>query len=216
MPDLESWLPVVGSEDWYQVSDLGRVRSVLRQVTLRDGRTCTYQGRYLQPSANPRDGHMQIGLSGHGGARLQTKVHTLVLKAFTGPPPPGKIGRHLDGDPGNNAWLNLAWGTHSENMFDKIRHGRDWRSLRQHCNWGHLLISPNLGKGQTPGHRLCLACMRAHNSVSYGRGKGWERDFRTIAHADYLAIMGFPPAEGFDGTRRPAQGRARVYAGVAS
>lgn len=212
MSTVESWLPVVGFEDWYRVSDLGRVRSVLRRITLSDGRTCTYQGRYLKPSVNLRDGHMHIRL----GSWIQTKVHILVLKAFVGPPPPGKIGRHLDGDPGNNVRLNLAWGTPSENMFDKVLHGRDWRSLRAHCNWGHLLVSPNLGKGQTPGHRLCLACMRAHNSVSYGRGKGWERDFRTIAHANYLAIMGFPPAEGFDGTRRPAQGRARVYAGVAS
>jgi hypothetical protein len=52
-------------------------------------------------------------------------VHRAVLFAFAGPPPPGMEVRHLDGDPGNNAIENLAWGTRLENMQDKARHGTE-------------------------------------------------------------------------------------------
>lgn len=31
--------------------------------------------------------------------------------------------RHLDGDPGNNWWWNLQWGTRQENSDDKFDHG---------------------------------------------------------------------------------------------
>lgn len=51
-------------------------------------------------------------------------VHRLVLLAYVGLPAPGQVTRHLDGNPGNNAISNLAWGTESENAQDRIRHGR--------------------------------------------------------------------------------------------
>jgi len=51
-------------------------------------------------------------------------VHTLVLTAFVGPRPPSLEARHLNGNPQDNRWPeNLAWGTHSENEKDKIKHG---------------------------------------------------------------------------------------------
>ncbi len=53
----------------------------------------------------------------------QVQIHVLVLTSFSGPCPNEMECRHLDGDRSNNHITNLAWGTHSENMLDKILHG---------------------------------------------------------------------------------------------
>lgn len=51
-------------------------------------------------------------------------VHQLVLEAFAGPRPKGKICRHFpDRDPSNNRIENLQWGTYKQNCADKIVHG---------------------------------------------------------------------------------------------
>jgi hypothetical protein len=49
-------------------------------------------------------------------------VHRLVLEAFEGPCPEGQYARHLNGDPHDNRWRNLAWGTPTENQADKRVH----------------------------------------------------------------------------------------------
>jgi len=49
-------------------------------------------------------------------------IHHLVLETFIGPRPNGMECRHLDGNPSNNKLENLCWGTHRENMKDRIKH----------------------------------------------------------------------------------------------
>lgn len=50
-------------------------------------------------------------------------AHQAVLLAWAGPKPQGQEVRHLDGNPTNNTFSNLAYGTKSENEYDKVRHG---------------------------------------------------------------------------------------------
>lgn len=118
---VERWLPVVGWESYYLVSDLGRVRSLPRPTA--SGR---HVGRILKPQKKGPPGYLYPGLTlSGGGVKLQVKVHRLVLQAFIGPAPEGmNDGRHLDGEPFNCALTNLAWGTHAQNGQDMIGHGR--------------------------------------------------------------------------------------------
>lgn len=118
MSSIERWLPVAGYEGLYEVSDLGRVRSVARMAVGVNRRvperilTSSWRGRYL-------------AVSMHSGLRQKNNsVHLLVLAAFVGPRPEDQEGRHLDGDRSNNRLPNLAWGTKLENEADKDRHGR--------------------------------------------------------------------------------------------
>lgn len=128
----ETWRPVVGYEGLYEVSDLGRVRSVTSDGRQRRRRL----GRVLKQGNAPH-GYKTVGLS-KGSAGVETlTVHCLVLTAFTGPKPTGKETRHLDGDPGNNTLGNLAWGTRSENSQDTVRHGR-WKNPRSIGEDHHL------------------------------------------------------------------------------
>lgn len=153
----ESWAPVVGYEGFYEVSNLGRVRSVEKRVR-------TARGTRLRPSvvrklsANPR-GYLTVNLSrGEAGSRTQ-HVHTLVLSAFVGPRPEGMEARHLDGNPANNSIANLAWGTHSENNLDRVRHGTHHLASRTHCPRGHEYTPENTCLDQ--GKRSCRECRRA-------------------------------------------------------
>ncbi len=51
----EVWRPVVGLEGFYEVSDLGRVRSVDRMFTRADGQRQGRRGRLLVASLVGRD-----------------------------------------------------------------------------------------------------------------------------------------------------------------
>jgi hypothetical protein len=114
---IENWRPVVGYEGFYEVSDLGRVRSLTRQ-TCRGPRG----GRMLRPGKDTH-GYLMVRMCRDGffGRRL---VHRLVLESFVGPKPHGQQARHFpDRARTNNRLTNLAWGTPAENSADKRHHG---------------------------------------------------------------------------------------------
>lgn len=118
----ETWKDIPGYEGRYQVSDLGRVRSVDRRVRLvvhGIETTRLARGKVLRPAAAPL-GHLQVVL---GKGRTQS-VHVLVALAFIGPRPAGMDVAHRDGNPANNAPDNLRYATRSENNRDKVWHGR--------------------------------------------------------------------------------------------
>lgn len=162
----EIWRPVVGREGWYEVSNLGRVRSLDRVVPIlsRRGsvRSCLYRGRLLKSCPDKRSGHLHISL----GAGSVRKVHHLVLEAFVGPCPPGMQCLHGDGDPTNNALANIKWGTASENMLDRVRHGVHHETNKTHCPSGHPYDSANTYVFK--GRRNCRACKRASERRAYG------------------------------------------------
>lgn len=119
-PQKETWKPVVGFEDAYEVSDMGRVRSKDRPVPCRGGATRIMRGRILAPSKRGDWGYASVCL-GKGNSRL---VHNLVLLTFIGPWPfPEAEGRHLNLDGWDNRLTNLAWGTRQENMRDVMLAG---------------------------------------------------------------------------------------------
>lgn len=50
-------------------------------------------------------------------------IHRIVAETFHGAPKPGQQVRHLDGNRFDSRASNITWGTRSENMRDKERHG---------------------------------------------------------------------------------------------
>lgn len=118
--EAEEWRPVVGWEDYYEVSNLGRVRSLERLVVDRRGSRRVMPGR-VRKQVPQVTGHLTVLLS--GTTRYLARVHRLVAEAFNGPCPDGMECRHLDGDPQNNRPGNLQWGTRLENQHDRWAHG---------------------------------------------------------------------------------------------
>ncbi len=111
----EEWRSVVGHEGAYEVSDLGRVRSLTRGVhcVRRNGEPWlrTSPGRVLR--AGPSlSGHLSV-VVGKGNT---CAVHRLVLEAFVGVCPKGHEALHLNHNPADNRLVNLRYGTRSENI----------------------------------------------------------------------------------------------------
>ena len=99
----EEWRDVVGYEGFYQISNLGRVKSF-------------YSGdvRIIKP-AKRSDEYLSVGLY-KDRYSVTHYVHVLVAGAFL-PNPEGKPQiNHIDGDKTNNRVENLKWVTGSENM----------------------------------------------------------------------------------------------------
>lgn len=128
-PATEAWRPIAGYEDLYEVSSLGRVRSLGCWVKARAGASSWWKpGRTLKAWQH-KTGHWNVLLV-RGGERSTVLVHRLVLTAFAGPPSDGEECRHIDGNPSNNTAANLRWGTHTENMADMVAHGTSPRGER--------------------------------------------------------------------------------------
>jgi hypothetical protein len=105
----EVWKPIPGHEGQYEVSNLGRVRSLRHQSQHRI--------KLLKPWLDSH-GYQRVTLCGK-----KSLVSRLVLATFRGLEQSRQVCRHLDGCKTNNRLDNLAWGTHLENRADALAHG---------------------------------------------------------------------------------------------
>lgn len=110
----EVWKNIDGYEGLYQVSNLGRVRSLDRVVTYRNGVSHPYKGKILVP-VKYNGLYLQVYL---GRGRHKT-IHRLVATAFVFNPKPGiyNVINHKDENPSNNRWDNLEWCTQGYNLW---------------------------------------------------------------------------------------------------
>lgn len=104
---MEVWKPVVGFEEYYEVSNLGRIRSLDREVYSEKGSFMRfYRGRILKLTDNG-NGYLVVNL-GRGNRR---HVHRVVAEAFL----PNIFNlpfiNHKDENPKNNEVSNLEWCT---------------------------------------------------------------------------------------------------------
>lgn len=127
--DTENWRPVVGYEGVYEVSDLGRVRTLARLIERKSGGrwgtgyTRHVKAQPLRPVTGGSNDYLIACLSRDGKTEKRA-VHRLVLEAFVGPCPQGMEARHFpDRDVTNNRATNLKWGTHTQNLADRDFHG---------------------------------------------------------------------------------------------
>lgn len=152
MTPSEEWKPVVGLEGLYEVSDLGRVRSLPRRVPSGTGMR-DVPPKILVTPISKTTGYPQITLM-----HRTRHVHSLVMEAFVGPRPEGAEVCHNDGIRANSVLTNLRYDSISENRIDTIRHGNNPRTNRTHCPQGHPYDETNTGRRQRA--RRCLACHR--------------------------------------------------------
>lgn len=126
----EEWKDIPGYEGQYQASSLGRIKSLGRMIESGNqfGRFEYYSPEcILRPGKSDKCGHLSVVL--HGKRKKSYCVHQLVMLAFEGCPPKGKVVCHNNGNPEDNRIENLRYDTQTENVLDVYRLGRAWRSL---------------------------------------------------------------------------------------
>lgn len=112
----EQWKDIKDYEGYYQVSTYGRVRGLDRLDSR--GQRC-YQKELVGNKCS--NGYISVSLC-KNAKQKQYHVHRLVLETFIGLCPEGMECCHFDGDRTNNHITNLRWATHSDNMYDAVRH----------------------------------------------------------------------------------------------
>lgn len=163
----EEWLPVVGYEGLYEVSNLGRVKRLSNSATCKE--------KILTPQIQ-RDGYQRVTLS-KKGQKKRVSIHRLVAIAFIPNPENKEQVNHLDTNKLNNNLSNLQWATPKENIAHAVAHGLMKKSNKP-------IVASNIETGekrqfesQTEASRKLGVYMKQISCVLNGRTKhvgGWR------------------------------------------
>jgi hypothetical protein len=117
-----NWKPT--TNNYYEVSDTGLVRSLTREVIYKNGTKATFKGKILKITTTPK-GYGAVFLSNQNteGYKTSRLVHRLVAEAFIPNPENKPQINHIDGDKLNNHVSNLEWVTNLENHIHKLENG---------------------------------------------------------------------------------------------
>ena len=166
--ESEVWKAVVGWEGLYEVSNLGRVRSIDRVVVEKTGKEKRLKGTLLKPSLDGK-GYPFVNLS-RSGRVTASRIHRLSAAAFLGPIPADKDVCHNDGTRTNNRIENLRIDTRAGNLADCVKHGTHLRGER--CNLSKLTSFEVLAIRKDARHRREVA-------RTYGISPGTVSDIKT-------------------------------------
>lgn len=103
----EVWKNIKGYEGLYQISNLGRIKSLPRNGTKPI--------ETIKKTTVDKYGYLRVSLS-NKNKRKKVLVHRLVAQAFISNPQNKPQVNHIDGNKKNNVLENLEWCTNSENM----------------------------------------------------------------------------------------------------
>jgi hypothetical protein len=124
---MEEWKPVKDFDGWYEISNLGNVRSVQRIIQHKPdrfsskGKIQVNESKVRVQSAN-KSGHMHVQLY-RNSKPVKRYVHRLVAEAFIPNPDNKPNVNHIDGNPKNNHYSNLEWCTQKENIRHSFNTG---------------------------------------------------------------------------------------------
>lgn len=131
---MENWRSVVGYEGLYEVSDIGRVRSIDRYVSQINNGTITdrlYQGRILKMKKES-NGYLSIKLCNQENTKYK-KIHRLVAEAFIPNQNKKPLINHKNGIKQDNRVSNLEWCTIKENSEHALKTGLHNPIITEQC-----------------------------------------------------------------------------------
>jgi hypothetical protein len=184
---MEIWAKIKGFDD-YEVSNLGRIRSLDRFVKNGNGYRIVH-GKILKLFID-KDGYQTVSL--HKKTKnCNKKCHRLVAEAFLSNPENKPQINHINCTKTDNRASNLEWVTHSENILHSYKNGimDNWMSKKRkavRCSNGMVFSSSYAGaeylntfifKGTKK--ICCIAgrirrCAAGHQLIAYGFK--WEYD----------------------------------------
>jgi hypothetical protein len=115
---VEIWKNIKGYEGKYQVSNLGRIKSLYRW----NGKAFYKREHIMESYINNKNGYIYIALM-KNNKNKNCRLHRLVAEAFIPNPENKPQVNHIDGDKTNNNANNLEWCTQSENELHAYNKG---------------------------------------------------------------------------------------------
>lgn len=130
---MEIWKDIEGYEGLYQVSNLGRIKSLKRQKS--NGKNLVYIDEKILTQNITNWGYYRVALY-KNGIRKYHRVHRLVATAFLPNPENKEQVNHIDGNKLNNNLDNLEWSTRIEN----IHHAKINGLYSNNCDSNYILL----------------------------------------------------------------------------
>ena len=116
----EEWREIKGYEGYYEVSNIGNIRSIERYVNSKNKSIAFKKAKSIKSSK--RGDYISVKLSRENEEKTFS-VHRLVALMFI-PNPENKLEvNHIDGNKLNNFFSNLEWCTRSENEIHSYKNG---------------------------------------------------------------------------------------------
>lgn len=137
----EEWRDIPGYEGLYQVSNMGRVKSLDRTITRSDNKVFFIPGKIRKPQLWGA-GYQMIRLVNNNIAKMFT-IHRLVALAFIPNPNNLPYVNHKDENRCNNKLSNLEWCTHSYNINYGTCKKRIGDKLRNRSSLSKAIIQQN-------------------------------------------------------------------------
>lgn len=196
----EIWKDVKDFEGYYQVSNLGRVRSLDRYITRSDGVVQFKKGAIKAPK-NSTDNYDLITLSKNGHSKTMG-LHILVATEFVDNPMGLPEVNHKDFNRKNNQADNLEWVTHLDNIKYSAENGRyKLRNINgeNNPNYGNHALkeyyaaNPDIAKAKLS--RPGASNGKAKSIIMYSSDNTEEQRFSYIGEcAEYLMASGISKA----------------------
>lgn len=183
----EIWKPILGYENIYEVSNLGRIKSLKRKDI--SGRVI--QERFLKFQKD-KDGYLLVTLCKNGGKKH--RVHKLVAQAFIPNPNYFECINHKDENRANNNMKNLEWCTHEYNVNygNRAYNYIKTRGMKVVCvNTGELFESLNEASRIYGIHASAISlCCRGNRNVAGTHPKTNEKLVWRYASEEEIKEMG--------------------------
>ncbi len=165
---MEKWKEIKGYEGMYEVSNLGRTRSLDRI----DTNNHKLKGALLKPRVN-RGGYKQVALCKQG--KLKTKlIHRLVAQAFIGNSKELPQVGHMNDIKTDNSLNNLYWTNSKENNVHNGRHLKCCKKIKGISNDSEIvfnsIVEAKANGFSKAGIGYCLAGIRKTH-----KGYKWQR-----------------------------------------
>lgn len=176
----EIWKDIKGYEGLYQVSNLGRIKSLERYVKNHDAMQYHEEKIKLATERKRNDGkqgYLALQLYRDNKAK-NCYVHRLVAEAFIPNPESKPTVNHINGDKHDNRAENLEWATYSENNIHAYVTGLNDETHRRNCkgsmpvaqydrDMNLINIYPSLREAERQTGVDCRC-------ISIGIRKGWK------------------------------------------
>lgn len=139
---IEIWRDIKDYEGYYQVSNLGNVKSINRKIVLKNNKTMLIKERILKQSIG-NNNYLIVSLFKNGNGHSFT-VHRLVAEAFIPNPD------------------NLPEVNHkNENKTDNCVDNLEWCTSKYNCNYGNKMISKIKSVAQYTKNNILINIFRS-------------------------------------------------------